>query len=201
MSSAPIEAPGLTGIVLAGGRSRRMGRDKALLPWRGRDLLHHMLDLLVRAGCDQCLVSGDRPGLPHVPDRIPGRGPLGGLASVLSASPRLYGDLLLIVPVDMPLLRATHLRQLVIVASRAGASAVSFADHALPSVLRNDAGLLPAVHAALEDGGSLRGLLARLDALALPGPDAALTNANTPAQWLRLQERRRQTAGLAENLS
>ena len=48
----------ITGIVLAGGLSTRMGRDKALLPWQGRTLLEHMRGLLMQAGAREVWVSG-----------------------------------------------------------------------------------------------------------------------------------------------
>lgn len=76
--------------ILAGGQSRRMGRDKALLNWRGQPLLAHMVATARAAGAAQVLISGDPAQYaafgPCVPDQWPGCGPLGGIASVLRAS-------------------------------------------------------------------------------------------------------------------
>src|SRR5699024_4333288 len=95
-----------------GGKSSRMGRDKAALLWAGgRSFLDRAIDLLERAGCARVIVSGERPGYDCVPDRWPGQGPLGGIASVLAACPELAG-LLLIVPVDMPQLEISDLAPL-----------------------------------------------------------------------------------------
>ena len=123
------------GIVLAGGRSARMGRDKALLPWQGRPLIERQIAVLRAAGADAIRVSGNRPGYGGIPDAIPGSGPLAGLASVGAVCPDAH---LLIIPVDMPLLSAALLQRLhVEVQSAAGC--IRFADHVLPMCLRWDA--------------------------------------------------------------
>ncbi len=95
----------VTGIILAGGKSSRMGRDKGLLRWRGRPLVAHALDLL-RPLCDHLILSANDPayeafGVPVVPDRWHDRGPLGGLATGLRHSSTTHN---LIIPCDTPLL-------------------------------------------------------------------------------------------------
>ena len=89
------------GVVLAGGRSSRMGRDKARLAWRDQSLLAHACATLQAAGTCEVVVSGDYPEYAGIPDALPALGPLGGLASVVDALP---DGVLLLVPVDMPLL-------------------------------------------------------------------------------------------------
>ena len=71
----------LNGFILAGGQSTRMGRDKALLDWHGTPLLTYMVNLL-RDATDQVQVVGRD----HLPDHLPGRGPLSGIATALAAS-------------------------------------------------------------------------------------------------------------------
>ncbi|MFZ5657118.1 MAG: molybdenum cofactor guanylyltransferase, partial [Pseudomonadota bacterium] len=97
-------------ILLAGGRSTRMGRDKALLAWQGRPLIDHMLDRLREAGASRVHVSGDRPAYGGIADAWPGRGPVAGIASVLPAC----GDgPVVVVPVDLPLLGSGRVAELV----------------------------------------------------------------------------------------
>jgi molybdopterin-guanine dinucleotide biosynthesis protein A len=93
------------GFVVAGGRSRRMGRDKALLPWRSGTLLDHAVTRL-RAACDEVvLLTGDATryaelGLPVVHDAWPDAGPLGGLLAGLERlGPTRAG---LFLAVDVP---------------------------------------------------------------------------------------------------
>lgn len=83
------EASAFAGAVLTGGASRRMGRDKALVPWRGSPLVASAVGALVGAGASSvCCVGGDRAsleaaGLIAVADRHQGQGPLGGLLTAL----------------------------------------------------------------------------------------------------------------------
>jgi molybdenum cofactor guanylyltransferase len=93
--------PGLTGFILAGGKSARMGRDKALLDWHGRRLLDHMTDLISTVADEVCVVGRGR-----LPDRLQGLGPLSGIATALEASAT---DANLVVAVDLPALTTEFL--------------------------------------------------------------------------------------------
>lgn len=175
-----------TGVVLAGGRSSRMGRDKALLPWRGRSLLQHMQALLREAGAARVVVSGDHPGdHDSVPDRIRDIGPLGGVASVAEVLP---DGVLLLVPVDMPLLTPALLAAL----AAADGDCVCHDGYMLPMRLRLDNRLrsrLGQMPQWPSPARSLRGLHAAMGGihLALPADGSGqLANCNTPGQWQEL---------------
>lgn len=97
----------VTGIVLAGGRSRRMGRDKAFIELAGRPLLRWVLDAL-EAVSDQQLIVGREPARLRpfgevVTDKLAARGPLTGLHAGLKAAET---DLCLVVACDLPLVRS-----------------------------------------------------------------------------------------------
>jgi molybdopterin-guanine dinucleotide biosynthesis protein A len=104
----------VVGFVAAGGRSLRMGRDKALLPWGGTDLLGHALARLRGVTDDVRILCGPSPryedrGVPVVVDRITGAGPVAGLVAGLEES----GDRpSLLVAVDLPLVPGTLLERL-----------------------------------------------------------------------------------------
>jgi molybdopterin-guanine dinucleotide biosynthesis protein A len=106
------------GFVVAGGKSRRMGADKALLPWEGSTLLDHAIARL-RAVCDEVVVlSGSEPrytdrGVPVVVDRDPEAGALGGVASGLEALDEGRG---LFLGVDLPFVPVALLRHLLALA-------------------------------------------------------------------------------------
>lgn len=106
----------LLGVVLCGGRSCRMGRDKAILPHPGGGTwMQHATDRLVPI-CASVIVSGTstaRHTLETVQDRVPFRGPAGGIASALHYAARHSFDACLITPIDMPSLETADLRRLV----------------------------------------------------------------------------------------
>ena len=90
--------------ILAGGTSTRMGTNKGLMPIRGRPLILAAADALRGRFGELFIVSDDAAafaftGLPVIPDRAPGKGPLEGIASALEAA-RL--DTLFVVACDMP---------------------------------------------------------------------------------------------------
>ena len=94
--------PDVTGVLLAGGLGRRLGRDKALLALHGRPLYRPALDLLQRF-FERVLIAGDRPDLarpeiPSVPDFYPGSA-LGGLHTGLKSAATEW---IFVAPCDMP---------------------------------------------------------------------------------------------------
>jgi len=102
----------LTGIVLAGGASRRMGRDKAFLELDGRPLIGIVIERMARVCAEVLVVAGDvRPyaglGVRVAEDHFRGVGVLGGLHAGLNAATH---ELALVVGCDMPFLNTDLLR-------------------------------------------------------------------------------------------
>ncbi|HEL2966583.1 TPA: molybdenum cofactor guanylyltransferase [Stenotrophomonas maltophilia] len=173
----------INGIVLAGGLSTRMGRDKALLPWQGRTLLEHMRGLLMQAGAERVWVSGDYPAFGGIPDQIARCGPLGGLHSVMQQMPDGQAW---VVAVDTPLLAPRLLQRLAGVGM--GACTI-FDGHPFPMLLNMDNATRSVLAAMLDDPEGPRSVQAfqrrlQMHVLALESVDeACLVNCNTPEQW------------------
>lgn len=88
--------------ILAGGKSRRMGRDKKDLLWQGKTFLGHLIQKGEAAGFGEILISCNQPietPFPVLGDRLPDRGPLAGLEQLLNASSYEWT---LVVSVDTP---------------------------------------------------------------------------------------------------
>lgn len=98
--------------ILAGGQSRRMGRDKALALWRGQPLLAHMIQIAREAGADPLVISGPEAKYGAfgrcIADQGPGAGPLRAMATVLRAA---AGPVLMLA-CDMPDMTPAFLRWL-----------------------------------------------------------------------------------------
>ena len=105
----------LTAVLLAGGESRRMGRDKATIVFRGQPLWQRQLDLLRELSPEKIFVSArEEPvWLPIwtelLLDEPPSRGPLSGLTSALK---RMETTHLLALAVDMPFMTSEQMRGL-----------------------------------------------------------------------------------------
>jgi molybdenum cofactor guanylyltransferase len=101
------------GFVLVGGRSSRMGRDKALLPYKSKTLLEHIAEQVLRAAGNVTLIGDPalyaKFGYPVYADRISDCGPLGGIHTALSQA---QGDWNLIVACDLPLVCLSQLQRI-----------------------------------------------------------------------------------------
>jgi len=102
-------------VILAGGRSSRMGRDKAWLSFRGQSLLARQIELARELEPAEVFISGRTDtdyssfGCPVLSDRYPDAGPLAGIAVALAAA---SATLVLVLAVDMPSLTTGVLRNL-----------------------------------------------------------------------------------------
>jgi molybdopterin-guanine dinucleotide biosynthesis protein A len=106
----------LSGVVLAGGASRRMGRDKAWVEVDGQPLIIRAVDMLRELGVAEVFISG-RAGTdysdlacPVLLDLEPGGGPLGGIERALWAA---NSGLVLVVAVDLARMKPEFLAQLI----------------------------------------------------------------------------------------
>ncbi len=107
------DSPGRQGWVLTGGKSSRMGVDKALAEVGGIAMALRVADVLGKV-CDSVSIVGDPEryshlGLAVLPDNHPGQGPLAGIEAALAST---SSDWNLIVACDMPSLNATFLETL-----------------------------------------------------------------------------------------
>ena len=107
--------PSLYGLVLAGGRSERMGTDKGLIDYHGKPQREHLFDLL-QAYCAETFIScrSDQAGqfeggLPYIADSFLG---LGQFGAILSAFQRHPDSAWLVAACDLPLLGVQSLNQL-----------------------------------------------------------------------------------------
>jgi len=100
--------PDVSGFVLAGGQSSRMGRDKALAHFSGRPLIAHALSILAEAGVPAA-IAGAAPEVraalstyaPVIEDSQPGLGPLSGVCAALASTSARFAAF---VSVDTPFL-------------------------------------------------------------------------------------------------
>jgi molybdopterin-guanine dinucleotide biosynthesis protein A len=192
MTDISASAPELIGLILAGGRSRRMRVDKGGLIYAGEPQVRRILQLL-ESRVDQVLVSVRRAqlcepcytGLSHVVDDERFGGPAAGLAAAWARFPRAA---LLVVAVDLPLVDAMTLDALI--AGRDAAKQATAFQHP-DGTLEPLCALWEASATSVLDfhpgdrGPSLRAALTRADIVRLepPGPQR-LKSANTEAQYL-----------------
>ncbi len=122
--------PTLSGVVLAGGRSARLGCNKALLELEGRPLVARTLDVLAQLTDDIIVVTSLAPQLLPAParvvaDRYVGAGVLAGVHAGLLAA---RGELAIVVACDMPFLNLDLLQHLVSLAHEADVVVPRWAD-------------------------------------------------------------------------
>ena len=177
---------GLSGIVLAGGLSRRMGQNKAELRLNGKTLLQLQVDKMSALGIRDVMLSGAGcpalSGTRVIPDEYTGRGPLGGLHACLRAA---ENPACLVLSVDVPLIPSGVLAQLCR-AHGGGVTVLRHGDWEEPLIGVYDRAAAEDIAALLEAGrGAVRALRETVpwSCFDYPGPEELLINCNTPEDF------------------
>ncbi|TDR32773.1 molybdenum cofactor guanylyltransferase [Hydromonas duriensis] len=180
----------MIGVVLAGGRSSRMGRDKAHLQREdGRTWLEFSKDTLRQINCEAIFISGrnDENG---IPDRQIHAGPAAALvdayAHICTRCPNT--TLIVFIPVDLPFLSANTLK--ILVQASANVDLANFTHHPLPLAIK----VTPKISAHLQalphvQNMSMRQLAKALHHVQVPCTIAiehSLTNVNAIEELKRL---------------
>lgn len=178
----------IVGAVLCGGRSSRMGTDKALIPVDGTPMALRVADALRSGGCTTvAAVGGDRPslealGLAVIDDPRQGSGPVAGVLASLEAWPQ--ADAVVVVACDLPFLGGATVRRLVDALARDQASlaAVAVTDRLQPLCVAWRPAASPWLVDALH-GGELRlhAVLGGLSTIEVSVNPQDVTNVNEPA--------------------
>ncbi|WP_082451996.1 molybdenum cofactor guanylyltransferase [Paenibacillus ihuae] len=202
--------PQYTGILLTGGASRRMGRDKALLELDGRPVIARLADELSSLAGSTVIACGPRErreysflGLPQIADEYQGCGPLAGLHAALTHSQNEWN---LVAACDLPFASAEFLQYILRYHAQAysqgsatagghgadAAVAVSCQGRVQPLLGLYHKRALPALKAALSAGNfKVMDFLETLDVLyvpesgfsSFPPAPSPLYNMNTPEDY------------------
>jgi molybdenum cofactor guanylyltransferase len=181
-----------SGFVLAGGGSTRMGRNKALLPFRGITLVEHVAGV-VRQAAGSVTLIGDpvqlgHLGLPVVPDRLAASGPASGIYTALTITST---DWNLIAGCDMPAINCDILRDLLrrtaLTTSHCVAAAGPDGEPEPLCAVYHRRCLVAVARAIRENKLKMKDLLAQLGVELMSVDPAAVANVNTPAEWAEFQ--------------
>lgn len=176
----------ITGLILAGGRSRRMGRDKSQLLLEGKSLLQWQVEKLQRLGAGEILISAPEtvswPGIRTVPDRYGNCGPISGLQAGLAAAS--CGSCL-VISVDCPLVQEDTLSALCS-AHGGGVTVLSHPGGEEPLIGIYDRDVAPLLEdMILRNVYAIRALERHIPIRrwTYSGPEELLCNCNTPEEF------------------
>jgi FdhD protein len=203
---------GVTGVILAGGESRRMGSDKSLLPLDGGRFIDHAYRCLA-ALFDEVLIVTNSPdlyaGLPcrKVPDLYPLKGSLAGIHSGLSHA---RTGKIFVVACDMPFLSAEVIRRLCVAGEAANVVIPRSERGVEPLHALYDTRCLPAVEELLDAGEKkIVRFFPRVRVCEVPpatfadcDPDGrSFRNINTPQEYFALRDGDREKQAAATELA
>ncbi len=173
-----------TAIILAGGKSRRMGQDKGLTEYGGKPLVQYSIDACRRLTSEVFISTGNgeysRFGLPLIEDNYQECGPIGGIEAALSVSKT---DGIIVCPCDMPGISSGMLEKIIQRAEgKEAVVAVSPEGKVFPVLGCYRKAALPVIQNQIKKGDyKMLSLLKELDAgKVVVSSDELLANVNYP---------------------
>ncbi len=166
-------------VILAGGKSSRMGRDKAELIWNKKPLYLHQKDTAHKAGFELILISRNKKGF--MQDETKEKGPLNGILTALNDKDTQQKLYLCVIPVDMPYITCAMLQHLMDNANKA--PIVCFENQIFPFMLA--VSLKSQLETYLKTRQSVKGFISSQKAFNLPTEPFAdsFININTFDHW------------------
>lgn len=161
----------IVGVILAGGKSRRMGTNKALLPYRGQPLIEHIARVMQKV-FERVIIVADEGeayrflNLPFYPDIHKDCGPLGGIHAAFHQT---SADALFVVSCDLPGLTPKLIEYILNVEAHASAVIPTSDErlHPLCGLYRRK--MLPQIEQAIRDGAlAIHTLLEKVGAVTVP---------------------------------
>ena len=174
----------ITGIILAGGKSSRMGTDKGLMRLAGKPMIQHILDPMAKV-CQRILIVTGNPmygmfGFELVKDEAPDYGPVMGILSGLKQSD---AERNLVLSCDAPFVSFELLKELVLLSDEADVIAAQSEKRIHPLIAIYNSSCLPVFEKAIvDDEHRLKTVLDQLKVKKLVvEDDEQLRNLNTQA--------------------
>ncbi|MCF6288561.1 MAG: molybdenum cofactor guanylyltransferase [Proteobacteria bacterium] len=171
----------IAGVILAGGKSSRMGTDKAKLLIKNKTLLAHCQQILTDTGISSIHISG-KDG---IQDNYYDKGPLAGIAACLEQLK--HYDFVLFLPVDMPLINKYALLKLI---SEKNQTAIYFNNFFFPLLIHNNLSTRKIIKQQLDNNIlSIKNTLKQLGAKSIKNhfPKLTFLNINTQDDWLKIK--------------
>jgi molybdopterin-guanine dinucleotide biosynthesis protein A len=179
----------IAAVILIGGRSSRMGRDKATLPFKNFRLVDHVANTIKEAGIADIFVSGELDGYDSIADIHKNKGPVAGICSSIMECYSKSFSATIITPVDMPFFSKELVETLI--NKENDIEAQYFEKHPLPLFIKINEDILKycrQINKELKSNKdiSVKAFLKALNTKQLKIPDYMmknLKNTNTPQEW------------------
>jgi len=181
----------ITGVILAGGKSSRMGSNKAFMKYQDKQLIDHAWLLLKKMGLSNILISGKLDGYKCIEDSQEHLGPIGGIYSAMNFVSEETTSVVFI-PVDMPLLKDELLYALL--KNIQDYEAISYQGYPLPFVVtysERTCKVIYEMYNQLPKEGSVKMFLAKLKTKMIKRADGSaelFMNVNTPEDYSKLPD-------------